>query len=214
MIENDTEAFVYIWQDARQKPYMYYIGYHKGHPDDDYTHSSKKFESFSKDSIPDGVRRRVIATGTSEDMMDLETKLLQNRKERRWDSYYNVKWYARAIGDVRNILDENGISQWKQKISESQKGKPKPGLSKSLSNYMDSLSPCERVEKYGNQGKQNGNWKGGIFWKETSVEEKRAYHRNYHQENKEKRNKQRRESYRKKRSEQTKKRNTLEGFFG
>ena len=89
MIENDTEAFVYLWQDARQKPYMYYIGYHKGHPDDVYTHSSTKFESFTKNNIPHKVTRKILATGTSEDMMNFETKLLQNRKERKWGKYYN-----------------------------------------------------------------------------------------------------------------------------
>jgi hypothetical protein len=85
------EAFVYLWQDARQKPYRYYLGYHKGHPDDGYTHSSKVFESFNKNNIPDGVKRRILATGTSEEMMELENKLLNNRKDRgKWDIYYNL----------------------------------------------------------------------------------------------------------------------------
>ena len=85
------EAFVYLWQDTRQKSYRYYLGYHKGNPDDSYTHSSSVFESFSKYSIPDGVRRRVIATGSAEEMMELENKLLNNRKDsRKWDRYYNV----------------------------------------------------------------------------------------------------------------------------
>ena len=87
----EDEAFVYLWQDGRQKPYRYYLGYHKGNPDDSYTHSSSVFESFSKDSIPDGVKRRVIATGSAEEMMELENKILKNRKgSRKWDRYYNV----------------------------------------------------------------------------------------------------------------------------
>ena len=77
------EAFVYLWQDARQKSIRYYLGYHKGNPDDSYTHSSSVFESFSKDSIPAGVRRRVIAIGSAEEMMELENKLLNNRKGSR-----------------------------------------------------------------------------------------------------------------------------------
>jgi hypothetical protein len=85
-----TEAFVYLWQDARQKPYKYYLGYHKGSPDDGYTHSSKVFESFSKDNIPNRVRRRILATGSTEEMMELENKLLNNRKDSKWDRYYNV----------------------------------------------------------------------------------------------------------------------------
>jgi len=84
------EAFVYLWQDARQKPYKYYLGYHKGTPDDGYTHSSSVLESFSNDNVPNGVRRRILATGSSEEMMELENKLLNNRKESKWDRYYNV----------------------------------------------------------------------------------------------------------------------------
>jgi hypothetical protein len=87
----EDEAFVYLWQDTRQKSYRYYLGYHKGNPDDSYTHSSSVFESFSKYSIPVGVRRRVLATGSAEEMMELENKLLKNRKgSRKWDRYYNV----------------------------------------------------------------------------------------------------------------------------
>src|SRR6056300_150888 len=86
----ENEAFVYLWQDAREKPYRYYLGYHKGSPDDSYTHSSTVFESFTKDSFPDGVSRRILATGTSEEMMELENKLLNNRKESKWDRYYNI----------------------------------------------------------------------------------------------------------------------------
>ena len=86
-----AEAFVYLWQDARHKPCKYYIGYHKGHPDDGCTHSSKVFESFTKYTIPNGVKRRILATGTSEEMMELENKLLNNRKERgKFDIYYNI----------------------------------------------------------------------------------------------------------------------------
>lgn len=84
------EAFVYLWQDARETPYKYYLGYHKGTPNDGYTHSSKVFESFSKDNIPNGVRRRILATGSTEEMMELENKLLNNRKDSKWDRYYNV----------------------------------------------------------------------------------------------------------------------------
>jgi hypothetical protein len=90
MSDKNDSAFVYLWQDARQKPYMYYLGYHKGHPDDGYTHSSAVFESFTKDTIPDGVTRRIIATGSNDDMIELETKLLTNRKEKRWQQYYNM----------------------------------------------------------------------------------------------------------------------------
>jgi len=82
------EAFVYLWFDAKNR--MFYLGYHKGHPDDDYTHSSTIMESFTKKTIPTYMRRRILATGTHQEMLDLENKLLENRKEKCWDKYYNV----------------------------------------------------------------------------------------------------------------------------
>ena len=82
-----TEAFVYLWYDAPNK--MYYLGSHKGSPEDSYTHSSTKWESFTKDNIPEGVTRRILAYGTHEEMLALESKLQANRKERCWDRYYN-----------------------------------------------------------------------------------------------------------------------------
>ena len=83
-----TEAFVYLWYDALNK--MYYLGKHKGSPEDSYTHSSTKWESFTKDNIPEGVTRRILAYGTHEEMLALESKLQLNRKERCWDRYYNA----------------------------------------------------------------------------------------------------------------------------
>ena len=82
------EAFVYLWFDTKSR--MFYLGYHKGTPDDSYTHSSTVMESFTKTSIPSYMRRRILAMGTAEEMIELENKLLGNRKEKCWDKYYNV----------------------------------------------------------------------------------------------------------------------------
>ena len=82
------EAFVYLWFDTKSR--MFYLGYHKGTPDDSYTHSSAVMESFTKTSIPSYMRRRILATGTEQEMIELENKLLGNRKEKCWDKYYNV----------------------------------------------------------------------------------------------------------------------------
>tara|TARA_A100001037_G_C15060857_1_gene594714 strand:+ start:284 stop:1336 length:1053 start_codon:yes stop_codon:yes gene_type:complete len=90
-----SEAFIYLWYDAPNK--KYYLGKHKGSPDDKYTHSSTTWEHFTKDNIPEGVTRRILAYGTHEEMTDLEVKLLKNRKERCWDRYYNVKWHTKAF---------------------------------------------------------------------------------------------------------------------
>jgi len=47
-------------------------------------------EKFTKTSIPSYMRRRILATGTHEEMIELENKLLDNRKEKCWDKYHNA----------------------------------------------------------------------------------------------------------------------------
>ena len=96
----EHEAFVYLWYDAPNK--KYYLGKHKGSPDDSYTHSSTIWESFTKDNIPEGVSRRILAYGTDEEMCILEHELLVNRKKRCWDRYYNE-----SLGDPRYV-DQSG----------------------------------------------------------------------------------------------------------
>ena len=91
-----SEAFIYLWYDAPNK--KYYLGKHKGSPDDKYTHSSRVWEHFTKDNIPEGVTRRILAYGTDEEMCTLEHKLLVNRKKRCWDRYYN-----NGVGDPRYV---------------------------------------------------------------------------------------------------------------
>ena len=91
-----SETFIYLWYDAPNK--KYYLGKHKGSPDDTYTHSSTIWESFTKDNIPEGVTRRILAYGTDEEMCILEHELLVNRKNRCWDRYYNE-----SLGDPRYV---------------------------------------------------------------------------------------------------------------
>ena len=91
------EAFVYLWYDALNK--MFYLGKHKGSPDDSYTHSSSIWESFTKDNIPEGVTREIIAYGTDEEMCILEHELLVEAKNGGdWDRYYNE-----SLGDPRYV---------------------------------------------------------------------------------------------------------------
>ena len=84
----NRESFIYLWYDSNNK--MFYLGKHKGTPDDGYTHSSKRWQQFKSDNVPQGVRRKIIAWGIDKDMYELETKLLLNRKEKCWSRYYNV----------------------------------------------------------------------------------------------------------------------------
>ena len=120
-----SEAFLYLWYDAPNK--KYYLGKHKGSPDDSYTHSSTVWESFTKSTIPDGVRRRILAYGTNEEISKLEYDLLLNRQQKCWDRYYNVV----AVWPI--CVDHSGTNnpnygrkhseETKKKISEAHKGK-------------------------------------------------------------------------------------------
>jgi len=115
-MEELYEAFVYLWYDALNR--MFYLGKHKGSIDDKYTHSSTIWESFTKDNIPEGATRRILAYGTDEEMCILEHELLKNRKKRCWDRYYN-----KSLGDPRYV-DQSGennpmygkASDWSKKL--------------------------------------------------------------------------------------------------
>lgn len=98
-----NEAFVYIW--FVKSTGMYYIGYSCDNPNN-YTHSScvKEFLEFVPNSkskllerrsflenLPKGVRRKILARGNKEEMLELESSLHWNRYDRgKWDKYYNV----------------------------------------------------------------------------------------------------------------------------
>ena len=93
----NKESFIYLWYDAPND--MYYLGKHKGSQDDGYTHSSYVWPRFTKDNIPEGVTREIIAEGTDEEMCVLEHKLLKFEKENgNWDRYYNE-----SLGDPKYV---------------------------------------------------------------------------------------------------------------
>jgi hypothetical protein len=83
------EAFVYLWFDSKNR--KFYLGCHKGHENDWYTHSSNVMESFSKSTIPSHMRRRILARGSHEEMLQLENDLIDIRRKRCWDKYHNVR---------------------------------------------------------------------------------------------------------------------------
>ena len=120
-----SEAFLYIWYDAPNK--KYYLGKHKGSPDDSYTHSSTVWESFTKSTIPDGVRRRILAYGTDEEMTKLEYDLLLNRKQKCWDHYYNVSsgWplLFDTSGTNHPMYGRKHSEEARKKMSKAHKGK-------------------------------------------------------------------------------------------
>ena len=112
MKENKSEtAFVYLWYDAPND--MYYLGKHKGSPYDEYTHSSSIWEHFTKDNIPEGVTREILAAGTEEEMRLLESKLLRHAKNLGvWDKYYNDN-----LSDLDIPIGES-VWTWDEKIVE------------------------------------------------------------------------------------------------
>ena len=118
-----SEAFLYLWYDAPNK--KYYLGKHKGSPDDSYTHSSTVWESFTKSTIPDGVRRRILAYGTNEEISKLEYDLLLNRQQKCWDRYYNVSagWPIRVdtSGTNNPMYGRKHSEEAKKKMSEASK---------------------------------------------------------------------------------------------
>jgi hypothetical protein len=169
----EQEAFVYLWYDASNK--KYYLGKHKGTPDDGYTHSSKSSYEFCSivpnserpinerreffNNMPKGVSRRILAYGTDEEMCVLEHELLVDRKKRCWDRYYNANAHSRAIGNLHDVLSEEGIKLWKERMSSSAK-KPKPN--KDNYQWSKTKTPEERKKYFGSPMEKNGNWKGGI----------------------------------------------------
>ena len=102
-----SEAFIYLWYDAPNR--MYYLGKHKGSPDDTYTHSSSIWKHFTKDNIPEGVTREILGEGTDEEMCMLEHELLVTAKNGDdWDMYYN-----NSLGDPRYVdQSRENNSQW------------------------------------------------------------------------------------------------------
>jgi hypothetical protein len=84
-----AEAFMYLWYHGPTK--RYYLGYHKGTPDDGYSHSSTVMERWDGNNPPTGWRRRILAYGSTKEMNDKEFELLRSRATRGWfnDRYIN-----------------------------------------------------------------------------------------------------------------------------
>jgi len=85
----NTEAFVYRW---RHRDGMWYIGYHKGNPNDGYICSSVTARP-AIEQDPDNWTRKILRSGSKLDMMVLERRLLKklNAKD-------NSKSYNRSNG--------------------------------------------------------------------------------------------------------------------
>ena len=102
-----SEAFIYLWYDAPND--MYYLGKHKGSPHDTYTHSSTVWEHFTKNNIPEGVTKEILAYGTDEEMCILEHELLVEAKNSgNWNRYYNKTVYSIGSEIIHDFIPEEG----------------------------------------------------------------------------------------------------------
>ena len=84
-MNKDKQAFVYLWMDSKNK--MWYLGSHIGN-NSNYAHSSSVMESFTINNTPPYMKRRILAYGTYEEMIELEVRLLGKIVDR--DDYYNI----------------------------------------------------------------------------------------------------------------------------
>ena len=174
------EAFVYLWFDTKSR--MFYLGYHKGTPDDSYTHSSTVMESFTKTTIPSYMRRRILAMGTEQEMIELEKKLLDNRKEKCWDKYYNV---TVAFPPLPMYGEDHW--NWKGGVSLD------PEYDRKYCAKNAEKIREKKREHYAKNAERIREKKREYYAK--NVEKKREYHREHYAKNAEKKREQQRERY-------------------
>lgn len=110
------EAFVYCWYNEENS--KKYIGYHKGHIDDDYISSSCN-KKFWEDYKCGKLKRQIIAYGTVRDCQRLERKLFESI-DWKSDEYYNI-----AIGGSVNFALNNPMfrKEIREKVGAIHKNK-------------------------------------------------------------------------------------------
>ncbi len=86
-MNKDKQAFVYLWMDFKNK--MKYLGSHCGSKPT-YTHSSVVMESFTMRNKPHYMKRRILAYGSNEDMIQLEHNLIEKYDLIKREDYYNL----------------------------------------------------------------------------------------------------------------------------
>lgn len=136
------ESFVYRWHDL--KTGKYYVGKHKGRPDDGYIASSKYFleEYYMR---PEDFVRKIIKTGSDVEMFKYETKLLN-----RVNASENPKFYNK-YNNIDKLYNDGS-----DEIKESQKttwlknyGVDNPSKSKAIRAKMSASakSPATQNKK-------------------------------------------------------------------
>jgi len=114
------EAFVYCLTDHAKN--MIYVGWHKGSVDDGYLCSSKTvLEEHIK--RPNDFTRRIIAEGSVDDMVSLESSILEAANAKSDPTFYNMH-----NGMGKYVLKAH-TKEAKEKIARSKIGKKRPDLS-------------------------------------------------------------------------------------
>lgn len=111
------EAFLYCWTDSKTN--KLYVGYHKGSNSDGYICSSKSFLKEYK-KRPHDFTRQIIAEGSREDMVKLESVILSSIDAKNDPKMYNLN---NGGGDF--FSDWSGkrhSAHSRTKMSASQKG--------------------------------------------------------------------------------------------
>lgn len=90
------QAFVYRWREKTTR--MWYIGYHKGNSDDGYICSSKIVKPKIKIN-PNNWERKILRSGSKEEMIKLEKRLLKLLNARD-----NIKSYNKHNGNGHSKL--------------------------------------------------------------------------------------------------------------
>jgi hypothetical protein len=167
-IYNQQKPYVYIWRDRLSN--RYYIGYHGGF-DPNYVCSSRPMiEQYRQ--RPEDFRRRILATGTQEEMAVLEKQLIQKRKKHLGERYYNlaISWpICKWTDDMRQARSKlykgrKVSEETRRKISEGAKRREKNMTVEKKKQRSDKIS-------YKNRGKRGPqpNMKGRASWNKGKI---------------------------------------------
>lgn len=149
------EAFVYLWHHGPTK--TYYLGMHKGRPDDGYAHSSSVLPKMDGNNPPPGWRRRILAYGTRTEMYELEGILLRKRKH-----HFTTRYHNKALWGGKYPFQETLSEEHKRKIAIANSGKNNPnygGLKEQTKQKIKEAMQGTRVGEdnpmYGRQQKES-----------------------------------------------------------
>jgi hypothetical protein len=127
-----TEAFLYKWHDKAND--MFYVGYHKGRPDDGYICSSKYMKP-EYEKRPQDFERTILLYGESKYVREMESRYLvavDAAKDKTYYNKHNTYPYFTTCGYVTSEETKKKLSiigktrvfteQHRQRLSEASKG--------------------------------------------------------------------------------------------